>query len=428
MMLKKQNKKIMLAAALIIVLIGVGLAGMEINQINSRNKAKDAAQQYVSASAELVSVRGDDDSYTFKYFDAEQQERSEIEVDKKGRQILKIQTQKAADTASNAVALNEEALKEIVRNEVSGASIKEIIPSDRPEEKYITISFVAPDLCGAYLLDPANGSVLARTIKFGKSVAIPISSNSDNFSLLSLSQFKILGKQKVPGAVFQDLDIIYANGKFTAEIDLYLDGVKHELSLDASSGAELAYEFFEDDWKSYGSWEPRELETPLLNIVNYDVALAYSNTTIDTLPNMIPSESSSVIEPQPTEAEITASSVPSETTTTQPTTTSSIPSETTKPQPTTTSTSTTAMTTKITPTSAPKPTAAPKPSLISTERAKSLVLTRLPGAEFNDIDLDEDDGHLLYKGKAISGNTEVDFEIDAYTGTFIKWDVDINDD
>jgi uncharacterized membrane protein YkoI len=414
----KLNKKLLLAAVVFLLLVSAGYAGVEISRANSLKQAKTTVQQYVSASAELLSVRSGGDRYVFKYFDVGQQERSIIEVDKKDGQIRKIQTQRDTYNASNTALKNDEELKAIVIHEVADAVITGIIPSAQPENRTCAISFTATGLCGTYLLDPANGSILARTIKFGSPVVIPFSGESDKICLLALSEFKRIGNQKVPGAVFQDLDIAYAGGVFTAEIDLYSNGIEHELVLDATNGTELAYRSFKDDWQSYGSWEPRDLEKPLLNIINYDLAQASLKPTADPLPSIFPAESTAASETQPTAVATSASANPSEPVMTQP-------------APTNTSATThepAATTAKITPTTTPVTTAAPIPKMISISRAKSLVLVRLPGAAFDGIDLDQDDGRILYKGKAIKGVTEVDFEIDAYTGTFTKWDVDTNDD
>lgn len=84
-------------------------------------------------------------------------------------------------------------------------------------------------------------------------------------------------------------------------------------------------------------------------------------------------------------------------------------------------------------TSTPKPTATPKPTTapstaISMDDARALVLEKVPGATIVKIEQDYDDGRKIYEGEAYKGNTEYDFEIDAATGKFIKWEQDWNDD
>jgi uncharacterized membrane protein YkoI len=420
MTINKQSKRIILVAIAIALLFGASLVVMEKIRIGAVNQAKSIAQKHVSATAEFVLGHNNADSYTFKYFDAKQQERSEIEIAKESGQIRKIQTQKVAYDYPKTVVLSEDTLKEIVKQEIPKATFKEFTLNDHQEEKIATITFSTNDSRGTYLLDPENGSVLARTVKFGKPIVVPTSGGNENFGLLSLSEFKILANRKVPGAIFQDLDIAYKDGRFVAKISLYLKNIKHELELDGRSGAELSYAYYKDEWLTYGNWEPRELETPLLSIINFNAPIVLPNPTVSTTPSTVPSTvPSKAPSIQPSESTTTAAIQPSE----SKANTSATPTEPAQTQTSKTN-ATTKTTTKTVPTTVPTAAPLPKPSMISLDRAKALVSLHLPGAEFSEIDLDEDNGRLLYKGKAASGTTEVDFEIDAYTGIFAKWDVD----
>ena len=424
MAMKQRNRTIIIAAAILVIIVAAVLGGLGISKVYARNQAQTAAQKYLPSTAAFVSYHEDDNIYTFRFFDVSQKERSEIEVDKLSGQVRKMQTQKAAYIYPETTVLAEDTLQGIVWKEVPDAAIKEVTPHEQGAEKYVSITYTSEDSRGIYLVDPANGAVIARTVKYGRPVVIP-SSGNDKIGLLTLPELKTLGNQKIPGAVFQDLDIIYNNGKFVAEIDMYLNGIKYVLVLDAGSGEELAYDSFKDDWKNYGSWEPRELETPLLDIVNLDSSLELSKSTI-AADKAAPSDSPAISETQSTAGETTAA-IPSETAGTQPASTG-VPTPTPTPQATPKPTAA-AVPSTATPavTKAPTVPANPDPGVIGIDRAKSLVISRLPDAVFNEIDLDEDDGRVLYKGTAISGSTEVDFEIDAYTGTFVKWNADTND-
>ena len=393
---KVKNKKIILLFLAIGVMAGMVIAGTGISRAYSLDQAKNSARQVILSSAIFLSYHKDGSKFTFRYFDKNLQERIEIEVDRQGRRIRKIQTQKVDRASSTAPAQSNEQLIKTVKNEYPNASIKEIIPGGYQGNNYTTITFTAPDMRGAYQFDPSSGMVLFRTIKFGKPVAIPLTGEGDNGSLLSLPDLKRIGEQKVPDAVFQDLDIFYADGIYSAEIDLSLNGIRHELVVDGRSGKELSYEFYKEDWQTFARWEPMELEIPLLHIINFDNSLAFSKYIISPAPSATPSAS-------PASA-----------------------SETSKADPTSSPTPTTAV--KNEPTAVPTPTKPQLPQTIGIERVKSLVLKRLPGAQIDTIDLDKEDGRLIYRGKAASGATEVDYEIDAYTGIFVKWDVDTDND
>lgn len=84
-------------------------------------------------------------------------------------------------------------------------------------------------------------------------------------------------------------------------------------------------------------------------------------------------------------------------------------------------------------TSTPKPTATPKPTTapstaISMDDARALVLEKVPGATIVKIEQDYDDGRKIYEGEAYKDGYEYEFEINASTGKFIKWEQDWDDD
>lgn len=437
MMRKERSRKIILAASVLLLTVAVGLAVFGVFWLYPLNQAKTSARQYLSSDAAYLSYHFDENKYTLRFFDTVLDERSEIEVDRTSNQVIKIQTQKAAYVYPGTAVLDEEKFTEIVRNEISDAVITDIAVSADPGQKSVTISFTTGDSRGAYQIDPEKGSVITRTIKLGKPVVIP-SAGGEDIGLLTLSELKAIGSGKVPEAVFQDLDIIYADGTFYAEINLYREGMKYDLILDAVSGKELDFDYYEDNWKQYGSWEPEELDTPLLNITNLTSSLTLSKSTSAFVSGSEPAESSSATESYmntegtastaessvtlPSEAAPDPSAGPDSTGTGAPFATS----PTTKP---TTGSSVTEP--YVTSGSVPAPTAAQTQAppatesvIISIDRARELVLSRIPGAEIEQIELDEEDGRLLYTGKASDQDMEIEFEIDAYTGTFAKWDVE----
>lgn len=63
-------------------------------------------------------------------------------------------------------------------------------------------------------------------------------------------------------------------------------------------------------------------------------------------------------------------------------------------------------------------------TLITEQEAKNLVLAQVPGATIVEFERDSDDGRTIYKGEAVLDGWEYDFEIDAASGEFIKWEAD----
>lgn len=68
-------------------------------------------------------------------------------------------------------------------------------------------------------------------------------------------------------------------------------------------------------------------------------------------------------------------------------------------------------------------------SAVTLEQARELVLERVPGAAASDVQIEQerDDGRGIYEGEVYYDRTEYEFEIDASTGSFIKWSVDYRD-
>lgn len=66
---------------------------------------------------------------------------------------------------------------------------------------------------------------------------------------------------------------------------------------------------------------------------------------------------------------------------------------------------------------------------ISVESAKQIALSSagVTSANFSKAKLDTEDGRLVYEVEFYVGNTEYEYEIDAYTGAIVDWDIDVED-
>lgn len=71
------------------------------------------------------------------------------------------------------------------------------------------------------------------------------------------------------------------------------------------------------------------------------------------------------------------------------------------------------------------PTISTKPAMLTEENISDLLLTRMPGAVVKKIELDEDDGRMIYEVKFRDGEGETyEAEFDAFTGEVLKWEED----
>ncbi|MHB8963267.1 MAG: PepSY domain-containing protein [Saccharofermentanales bacterium] len=417
-----RTKTIWIAAAATLLLL-VCLSVFWGVRADALFKAKASSSPYLPDTAKFVSSHFVVDRYVLHYFDTLNLERIEIEVLKSSWKVIKLQVQKANYEPSGRVRLSDAVLLEKFENaQVDGHPAKNIRISRSSDLDFAEITYAATDSRGFYLLDPADGTLISYTVKFGSPIVIPYSSDVSSFRILSLSELKRIADLEVPGAIFQDLDVVYSNEIFIAEIDLYNAGMKHILLFDAVTGKMIRHKSYKDYWQNYGSWEPVELVSPLINITNLDASL--------TLPDSGSSYSSGQYSSAAFISSVSGEAGNSSTGSAASTSVASGPYSGTSAYSMVTSVSLLSQIPDASPTPRPTITASPTgPSIISIARVKELVLSRLPGASFDGaIDLDSDDERLLYEGEAVDGTTRVSFEIDAYTGIFANWELDEIDD
>lgn len=63
---------------------------------------------------------------------------------------------------------------------------------------------------------------------------------------------------------------------------------------------------------------------------------------------------------------------------------------------------------------------------IGLEKAKEIAIAKAGGGDVVSIELDVDDGIMVYEGELIYNNVEYDFDINALDGTILKWEEDRN--
>lgn len=63
-------------------------------------------------------------------------------------------------------------------------------------------------------------------------------------------------------------------------------------------------------------------------------------------------------------------------------------------------------------------------NLLSQADIKKILLKKVPNATIIELTLDTDDGRKVYEGEMIKNGVSYEFEIDAYTGTILGWDID----
>jgi len=67
-------------------------------------------------------------------------------------------------------------------------------------------------------------------------------------------------------------------------------------------------------------------------------------------------------------------------------------------------------------------------TIITEAQAKAIMQQKVPGATIVKIELDRDDGILMYEGELVKGNMEYDIDVNANTGKIISFESDYDDD
>lgn len=68
--------------------------------------------------------------------------------------------------------------------------------------------------------------------------------------------------------------------------------------------------------------------------------------------------------------------------------------------------------------------------LLSKNEVLNLLLKKLPdlNVDMVQMELDDENGHLIYEGEIHHQNKEIDFEINAKTGSFLEWSIEQDND
>lgn len=72
------------------------------------------------------------------------------------------------------------------------------------------------------------------------------------------------------------------------------------------------------------------------------------------------------------------------------------------------------------------PSAGQSGSYITREKAGQLAQAKAPNATLIKLEFEYDDGRAVYEGELREGRVEYEFELDAATGSFLKWEKDWN--
>lgn len=375
-MLNKSKKAIVMIIAIAVVLGSGGFILQKYTAAASFNDARTAASLYVPASAYIQKEEKDNDEYRFQFFDAASNEVFEVHVDRKDNTQIRLFSRVDNVGGSEQVAYSREDIIDLVKRNYPNVEIQSVTLNEGNSGFVYEVAFRGETARGQLLINPVSGVIFERTLRFGSPMlVIGLSRDDDDYLIpqnntyISLEEARLIALERVPGGRIKEMEYDEFNGRLVIEIEMTRDGVEYELKIDAYSGDILKLEY--DDQRRNDDRKT-------------DVTTSATGTT--TTGTGLAETSKQTAESKETARETTKSAESG---------------------------------------TATGPAA---PQLIGTEKVKQIVLSKAPGAVIVELELERDDGRLYYEGEAVDDRYEYEFEIDAYTGAIIEWEVDDRDD
>ena len=484
------NKKVWIPVIAVAGVAVISFSTVGIASSVDYNEALAASKTCVPAAAELISSERDDDSYEFKFYDAAGAEKYEIEVSRSTKKVKSLKTQLDNDTGAETVTLTEEEAKAVVTGEYPSAQITSIYTVHDDGGYLYAIDFEAADCYGDMEIHAGTGAVLERDVKFGSPIVIPTtegttSGTAAESGYLTLDQAREIALQKVPDGTITDIDLDRKNNVYVYEIEIYQGTTEHELTINAQTGEEISFRQQENSWGDYGQWDTgitvaasdligadAAKETALSRAEGENAAVTEFELDIDDgvayyegevrdsqyeYDFKINAKTGEVVEWKKEALRTLSGNTGADGNTsatgntgnngnTQQGTVSSNPSQNNQNSQNgqnnqTTQNNNNQTTTSSAPASpstgngngngnSGTTTTSNASGYIGTDAAKQIVLQKIQGqnARIKEIELDRDDGRVLYEGEAIDDQNEYEFEIDAYTGVIVKWESEPRDD
>lgn len=434
----KKNRRILAAAGAAVLVIAVGAISVFGVSAHARNTAKETALQYLPADARLITQETEDDSYEFKFHSAQRKEKYEIEIGRKTKALTEWKSQADASGGSKSVKLTQQAAEKLVSAELSGAKVNDakVTKTQLVEEdglQVYEVSFQSSKCRGSYDIHPESGLILEREIKVGAPIVIPLTNTpaegatgatnggaQQDGAILSVEKARELALKEVPGAAVTDIDLELEKGVYVYQIELYQDGYEYDLVLNAKDGARISLESEKDDWKENGGWVHHSERNPVTTAQTQATAPAQEKTTQksgassyigvakakEIVLQKAPGATITKLELERDDGRVSyegeAKKGSMEYEFDIDAYTGAILSWEEEP--------------------IRQSRTQPAGKVIGVKQVKAILEQKMPGAVIVDLDMDDENGRLLYEGEVRKGNMEYDFEIDANTGVILEWE------
>lgn len=415
---------------LVFVLVGGIIFGSHaVVSAAERKEAENTARGQVPVDAVLETSERDDGMYQFQFYSESEGMEYEVEISEKSGEVRKVETELRGGTGSKSVALSEDQIRALVEERYPGAEISSLqLGMDDGYYSY-EVYFRADGKYGTLEFNAETGAVLESKVKFGNPIVIPSEEGSTSAETSFLKEADIRSKveEAYPGSQITMLEMDREDGQYVYEVEFLHEGKKYELTYNALNGEILKQESEVTNWAP--SSTAASTETSSTDAAAQPSQSAGQQTT-PVSGQEIGSEKAKEIalgKAEAANASITKMELEREH--------GSLVydghmrddsykyefeidaytgvvlkwEKETRNQ-----------------NAGTQPTASDGASTISKEEASSIALSKAQdsGAEIVSIRKHHDDDHLIYEGHMRDQSCKYEFEIDAYTGTVLDWDVE----
>lgn len=360
-MSKLLNKKTGITAAVIaVVVIGAVVISTSFSSALTLDEAKKIAQNYVPASAKFVTSEEEDNKFEVMFRDEAAKEGFEVEVNKENKLVKKVESQLDDDLGSEKVDLKEDDVKKIIKENFEGVNSVNVTLNKDNGLYEYEADFKAEDFYGNADVHPVSGEILDSTVKFGTAVTIPMNDKEN-----SGSSDDLLTSKEVEKLVLEK-----SGGGFVKDMDLDKENGTYYYEVEVIKD-NIEYDYY-------------------VNAVTGEIVKEYEHESYfdydDDMPVQQPSGNSgnngSSGNGTGNGSGAAGGNVSGNNS------------------------------------------GAENSNLISADKARNIILAKIPGADIYKLNLEKDDGIYVYEGEARLGEYEYDFEINASSGVIISWEKD----
>ena len=251
-------KKIIGVLATVMILV---MGTMQVFAVTlTAEQAKEIALHYVPEGSTHFNTKQDYNKFEIKLYNQKDQTFYEIDINKTTQKMTSFESESQNNFGSIKIVLTEQNAKDIVLKEIPQAQfVTAYLDHEGGLQKY-KISFYTSNITGVYKINPENGMILEREIKFVENtiqipqntiqniIQIPeVPNTSMNSGIISMEQAKQIALSKAPNAVIWEIKTDIDDGRLIYEGEMKEGYIEYEFEIDATTGMILEWDIDIDD-------------------------------------------------------------------------------------------------------------------------------------------------------------------------------------